>query len=214
MKSTLKTALVIAALLLVSAPAQADSFNFTCITNNSATDCGIGAAQLSVNVTAGPGAGQVQFQFLNNGSGASSITDVYFQVGGFVTSPLTITSSVGVSFSVVASPGNLPGGNPIGFTTTSQLTADSNPPVQPNGVNPGEWLTIVANLNGTQTFADLIQAMNNGTVVVGIHVQGFASGGSESMVNRPPTNVAEPGSLALLASGLLGLVGFVRRRNA
>ena len=44
-------------------------------------------------------------------------------------------------------------------------------------------LGVVFALDQGRTFHDLIGELNNGTVRVGIHVQGFTGGGSESFVN-------------------------------
>ena len=66
-------------------------------------------------------------------------------------------------------------------------------PAQPNGVNPGESLGIVFDLIGGQAFADTIAALADGGLRIGIHVQGFEDGGSESFVNNGPT---EPGTIA------------------
>ena len=66
---------------LSASVSNATTFSFGCITNTSAANCAIGAAQLAVDVTAGPLADQVLFTFTNTGASASSITDVYFDDG-------------------------------------------------------------------------------------------------------------------------------------
>jgi hypothetical protein len=117
----------------------------------------------------------------------------------------------GVDFSPNASPANLPGGKGLSPQFVAGLSADSNPPVQPNGVNPGETLAIVFNLQLEKTYADVIAALDAELLRVGIHVQGFASGGSESYLNGDRIPVGEPG---LLWAGLAGLAGVsvIRRR--
>jgi hypothetical protein len=114
-----------------------------------------------------------------------------------------------VDFSAGASPGNLPGGNNVSpvFSASTGLTADSNPPAQPNGVNPGEFLEIVFAANAN----DVLDAINGSTLRIGIHVQGFSGGGSESFINRP-NPVPEPTTMLLLGLGLIGLAGVGRRK--
>ncbi len=200
--------LALAATLLFAAdPARAAVLGFGCISGNLAGDCAIGEAQLSVDVT-DAGGGQVLFTFSNSGPSASSITDVYFDDGSLLALAVVINDLVApgiVNFSQGASPGNLPAGNNADpdFNTTAGFNADSNPPTQPNGVNPGELLGIRFTLQGGQDFADLLAELGDGTLRIGIHVQGFATGGSESLVNHPLPEPALFGLLALCAGALL-----------
>lgn len=182
-------------------------YYFYNVTGNSVTDAAIGVDQLSVEVI-GHGTNQVEFLFKNIGLELSSICDVYFEDGTLL-GIASIINGTGVSFSQYAGPKNLPGGNTINppFVTTQGFLADSDSPVQPNGVNPGEQLGIVFNLISGQTYADTVSALNTGELRIGIHVQGFSDGKSESFVNKVP----EPITLLLLGAGLLG-VGLVGRK--
>jgi len=193
--------------LMPALSAQALTLGFQSITSNNIGNIAIGEAQLFVEVTE-VGTYQVLFTFRNIGLLASSICDVYFDDGTLLGIAL-ITSSAGVSFSLGANPGNLPGGNEINppFQATAGFLADSNSPVQPNGVNPGEWLEILFNLQNGGSFLHVLNELSSGELRIGIHVQGFANGGSESFVNVP-----EPSTLLLLGAGLVGL-GLLGRRK-
>lgn len=201
----------VALLLRFSAPASADVFEFGCITLNSPSDCAILQAQLRMEVTAGTisGANAVNFRFTNSGPASSSVTDIYFSdlLPAILGTPLLITDSgAGVSFRSGCNPGRLPGGQPYGFT--SSYCAESTAPTQPMGVNPGEWLNIGYTLLGGATLQDVVGAIIEGDYRVGIHVQGFAGGGSESAITAH--RVPEPGTLLLLGAGTI-LLPLTRR---
>jgi len=79
--------------------------------------------------------------------------------------------------------------------------------VEHNGINPNEWLGITFDLKPDKTFGDVTGNLACGQLRIGIHVQGYASGGSESFVNVP-----EPATVTLLSAGL-GIVTLLRRRR-
>lgn len=173
----------------------------------------IGEAQLFVEVSE-ISAQQALFTFTNTGPQACSVTDIYFDDGALLSIALIDDSCYGVSFSQYAAPHNLPGGHTLipPFVTTQGFSADSDPPVEHNGINPNEWLGITFDLKPGKTCDDVVGDLASGELRIGIHVQGFYSGwcgcsGSESFVNVP-----EPATVTLLSAGL-GIVTLLRKRK-
>jgi hypothetical protein len=213
-------------ILAVPGSAQAVLLGFDNISANNVGNAAIGETQLTVEVT-DAGTELVSFLFSNSGPEESSITDVYFDDGSLLGIASIIDADdgsggdPGVDFSQLAIPGNLPSANNASppFETTAGFSADSDSPVQPNGVNPDESLKIIFNLQTGQTFSNVEDELTSGDLRIGIHVQGFASGGSESFVNNPPSpgpvpgpSVPEPGPLALIGLGGL-MLGWMHRRR-
>ena len=200
--------------LLISVPAIAVSYSFYHIFEegdgpSELANGTIGETQLLLDVTQYNGS-QIMFTFSNSGPYESSITDVYFDDDVPLLDFADTFSNVGtVEYSEGASPGDLSAGNLISFT--SNYSFDSDPSVQPNGVNPGESLGILFDYVGVDTDSNtVIAALNNGTMDIGIHVQGFADGGSESFTTTAP--VPEPATMLLFGVGLIGIAGLGRRK--
>jgi hypothetical protein len=214
--------------------AEASTLSFFCISSKVATDCAYGAAQLSV-IVSNPTSNFASFTFKNNVGQKSSITEIYFDAAssslsgsGRPTLTGSDSSRKNVAFSLDADPGSLPGGSSITpkFVTSNSdiFSADSDAGSggqMAHGINtPGEWLTMDYKLKSGRTYADVMTELSNGKLRIGIHVTGFADGKSASFVNNPfqetapaPTPVPVPAAAWLLGSGLLGLLGVVRRKQ-
>jgi len=211
-------ALAVSALLSTSVEAGY-TYGFFGVTGNSSTNTSIGESQLRVSVSQGTTSwlsGTVTFTFENVGPLASAITDVYFDDGDSLFSGIDrMTGSKGVKFTTGTSTSNLPGSSNLSdpFQSTSSLGAQAKVPVTSNGINPGESLTITLDLNWGERFSDVLTAINSSALRIGLQVQGFSGGGSESFVNATPGGspplVPEPSGLALAGLALAGL--FARR---
>lgn len=192
------------------------TLNFNGVSNTNIANTALGESSLFVEVMQLSNPSKVAFKFTNTSS--SSIADVYFDDGSLLGIASISDSGTGVAFSSGASPSNLPGGSALtpAFITTAGFSADSDPPVSPNGVTVGEWLTITFNLQTGKTYTDVLSALalpnggGTGDLRIGVHVQSFSNGGSESFVNTP---VPEAETYAMILSGL-GLVGFMARRRS
>jgi len=182
------------------------TYNVIGVSNNDPGDTAIGEAQLLVELV-DLGGGQIEFLFTNSGPEACSITDVYFDDRCGILSGLTINNSTGVQFSQGAIPSNLPAANNLDpcFETTLGLSADSDPPVEHNGVNPGEYLGIAFNLKSGWNVAGVDECIYSNDLRIGLKVQGYADDGSETFVTVPA-----PGALMLGSLGLC-VVGWLRR---
>ena len=190
------SSLCIAAGCLASSPAQALQFNFNNITHNSAVNESTGERQLWVDVTDSFGkenlaSNNVLFKFSNVGPFASSMTQIYFDNSTVLKSMGTIADSgAGVDFVAATGNMNLPGGNTVKFS--SDFGIKPTGPVSQNGVNPGEWVSVLFNLSPNKTLKDVFNDLKSGSLRVGMHVQAFSDGGSEAFVNNTSVVTTTP----------------------
>ena len=161
------------------------------------------ASQFSAEVT-DAGAGLVSFKFSNAGPIASYIADIYWDFDG---SLLTGFDTIAPDWNEPATPGNLPGGNMVGFS--ADLSVDADPPPARNGIHPGEMATFILTTGGT--FDAIVAALTDGSLRLGLHVQGIGSKGeSDGFVSVPvPLPTAAWMGIALL--GGLGVAKKTRR---
>ena len=133
------------------AAATSTTYGFYGITENDPLGGAVADGEANLTVEVIDLGTQVQFKFFNNST--SSLTDVYFDDGTLL-GIASIDSGTGVSFSQIASPGNLPGANLASppFVTTADFSADSNPAVSLNGVTSGEWVAITFDLINGKTY--------------------------------------------------------------
>jgi len=207
---------------VVLAPAvSAFPLTFSNTSNNGGTDV---AGNFSVEVTEEEVSGdaKAKFEFFNvEKVDEASITAIYFGKKGEFDSLLSFSNLVqsfdtsaksGVKFSEGASPKNPPG--MVGWTAAFASDAD-NPGYNKYGIDVGESLAIYFDYLAPAVFDDIESGFYSGDLVIALHVQSITGDNGYSdwfVTERPPVTVPEPGTIALLGLGLIGL-GISRKRK-
>lgn len=206
----------------VTDPSQAALYCFDLVGsgNSSAADL----AELDFGLAVTTSGSKLFFEFINESDISSVITLIYFDDSGssLIGNGTVVSTQVNnvLKFNIGGgSPSNMPGGNGIGFTANTALTAHASNPKPKNGVGAGEKLVLSYDYL-TATPADVIAALNNGTLRVGFHVQSIGTAGeSDAFVSKPFTTppppldpIPEPSTLVLLGMGSSFLFTRLRRQ--
>ena len=152
------------------------------------------------------GGAVARFEFFNASTVDSIITKIFFDDGPILGSTFDILNGSATLFSEdVPGANNLPSGATIGFYADKEYNIGAEPAPTHNGlanIGAGESLSIQINLIGA-TLQDVLDELDNGSLRVGLHIQAFGDGSSESAINVP-----EPATMCLL-----GLGGLMLRRK-
>ena len=164
---------------------------------------------------------QVRFMISNYGPVSSEIAEIYWDdAAGLLTNIMTSNAgtSSGVGFQYIsASPGSLPAGNNVSFSTS--FAADEGKPGGPSGVDPGNGITpgtmasFAFDITGANTYQTVESAVLSGQLRVGLHVRsinegGIGDGNGDSFVSAVP----EPSPFLLV--GAIGALVLLCKRFA
>jgi hypothetical protein len=201
--------------------AHAEWFNFSAITANdtNGTSQTVGETQFWVEIVE-TSPGNISALFTNIGPYDSRISEIYFDtLDPYVTPPVdlqiqNIIGSDGVAFTEDANPSNPPGGGDPLIAFYSDESADSKSKF---GIDPYESLLLELTLSDPPY--DFLTMLLSGDLRIAVHAQSLGENGqySESFINNivpydaPTDPIPEPGTLALVGIGALGLIGLKRK---
>ena len=142
------------------------------------------------------------FQFVNQSLITSSVAAIYFDEDHF-DGVIDIITSQGVAINVdTAKPGELPQAGSLDPSFTSSISFGSEKPPAHDGINPGQEMTIIFQLNDSPGSSNWIEDFLTGQLRVGAHVIGLPDGSSYSAVSQIP----EPATLSILGLGSIFLL--------
>jgi hypothetical protein len=193
----MKRLLFIVALAITPLVALSELYSFYSITENDSSGFAqfVGESQLYMDVTL-LGMGQASLVFTNAGPEESTVTRIYFDyIPELSLSLVAINDGAGVEFSAGRiNPNNLPAGLSLTDNFISEMAVAANNPSPRHGLNPYDSLELIVNYDASYDFLD---ALGSEDLRVGLHVQSFEGGYSESFVNVVP----EPATMPLLLLG-------------
>jgi len=181
---------------MLTVSAHAELYIFGQITGGSLDLC---PDAFTMEVTDVLGEDQALFTFTNNCSTEGVLGRIFFMKNDLMEFHSIYDQSEGVSFSA-PSGGNamLPGGNPLGFTPHNTYSINADPARPKNGLHYEDYVSILFDLTGGISFADIIGAIDGQSLGVGIHAQALPGGVSASFSTIP-----EPSTMLLISLGAL-----------
>jgi hypothetical protein len=168
-------------------------------------DANFDLSSIDIHVDVSADSDQVRFEFHNDSGIDSSVKSIYFEDGvldgiaGFEFGDDTL-------FEDSETPGNLPAGNSLSEEFETAYSAVAVPAAPFNGIDSGEHLTIIMNLDAGSSYADLLAELDEGSLRIGAHVIALPDGSSLSVMSNPPPPVPEPATIAILGIGSLCLI--------
>jgi len=184
--------------------------------NKAIVEAAITAGNLYVTLSDAT-AGKATFKFLNTNS-QFSITGIYIDVGAnSLFSGWTTQTGSGLGTVTTKSPGVT---FPSTVTLTPAFTTDYSLTISGNGIDKsGEYVSaLLTYKNSTYTLDKVIAQLVSGDLRIGIKLTMATGGATGTLLLDPPSPappaspVPEPGTLLLLGSGMVGLVGLGRTK--
>ena len=189
------------------APDMPATYNLRIFTNNGMYN---DSDEVVLKVEVRPVAGddeKVEFKVVNDSEVDCSIARIYFDDGALL-GVAEIVNGPGTDFEQPATPSDMPARNELDppFVTTQDFSAGAENPPPHKGINPGEWLKIIFDLQEGFAYADVLEQLDELTLRIGAHVIAFPDVSSESAVTPEPAT--------MIVLGLGGLVLCIKRRRA